>query len=76
MSIVSLRFNEKEEKILKEFASFENLGLSTYIKKILFERLEDEYDLKLFENAWQEHIETGNKTYSLEDIAKENGIDL
>lgn len=76
MSVVLLRLNEKEEKVLKEFARFENVGLSTYIKKFLFEKLEEEYELKLFDSLWNEHIESGEETVTLEEIAKENGIEL
>ncbi|MCI7344269.1 MAG: DUF6290 family protein [Fusobacterium necrophorum] len=76
MSVVSLRLNEKEEKVLKEFAEFENIGISTYIKKILFEKLEEEYELKLFDSLWNEHIQSGGKTVTLEEVAKENGIEL
>ncbi|AYZ73660.1 hypothetical protein EGX98_06280 [Fusobacterium necrophorum] len=76
MSVVSLRLNEKETKILKEFANFENMGLSTYIKKVLFEKLEEEYELRLFDRLWSEHIEAGGETLTLEEVAKENGIEL
>ena len=43
MSIISLRLNEKEEKLLREFSAFEGLGISSYIKKIIYERLERVY---------------------------------
>ncbi len=76
MSVVSLRLNEKEEKVLKEFAGFENIGISTYIKKVLFEKLEEEYELKLFDSLWNEHIQSGGETVTLEEVAKENGIEL
>ena len=39
MSVISLRLNENEEKILKEISEFEGLGISSYIKKIIFENL-------------------------------------
>ncbi len=40
MSVISLRLNENEEKILKEISEFEGLGISSYIKKIIFEKLD------------------------------------
>src|SRR3712207_7845319 len=66
MSVVLLRLNEKEEKVLKEFARFENVGLSTYIKKVLFEKLEEEYELKLFDSLWNEHIESRSEEHTSE----------
>lgn len=75
MSVISLRLNENEEKILKEVSEFEGLGISSYIKKIIFEKLEDEYDIKLADRAHKNHIATGMKTTSFEDLVKELGFD-
>lgn len=76
MAVISLRLNDKEEKMLKDIANFEGLGLSSYLKKIIFERLEDEYDLRLAEEAYEKHIENGSQTVKFEDLAKELGVDL
>ncbi len=75
MSIISLRLNEKEEKLLKEVSEFEGLGISSYIKKIIFEKLEDDYDIKLADNAYKNHLATGMKTTSFDDLVKELGFD-
>ena len=75
MSVISLRLNEKEEKILKEVSEFEGLGISSYIKKIIFEKLEDDYDIKLADNAYKNYIASGMKTTSFDDLVKELGFD-
>lgn len=75
MSIISLRLNEKEEKLLKEVSNFEGIGISSYIKKIIFEKLEDEYDIKLADKAYKKHIASGMKTTSFDDLVKELGFD-
>lgn len=49
MSVISIRLNSDEE---------------TLLKKIVFEKLEEEYDLKLTENAYKVHIES-NQKYNL-----------
>lgn len=76
MSVVSLRLNEKEEKVLKEFSAFEGLEVSSYIKKILFERLEDEYDIKCFEKAYNDQLPSDKRTYSFDEVLEELGIEL
>ncbi|MGL4865037.1 type II toxin-antitoxin system RelB family antitoxin [Cetobacterium sp.] len=76
MSVISVRLNNDEETLLKKVADFEGIGLSSYIKKIVFERLEEEYDLKLTENAYKIHAESNQKTYSFESVVEELGIDL
>lgn len=76
MSIISVRLNTDEELLLKKVADFEGVGLSSYIKKIVFERLEEEYDLKVAENAYKTHVELKQKTYSFDSVIEELGIDL
>ncbi|ALQ37317.1 type II toxin-antitoxin system RelB family antitoxin [Fusobacterium hwasookii] len=46
MSVVSIRFNEEEEEILKNYVKSKEINLSQYIKNIIFEKIEEEYDLK------------------------------
>lgn len=76
MSIISVRLNTDEELLLKKVADFEGVGLSSYIKKVVFERLEEEYDLKVAENAYKAHVESNQKTYSFDTVIEELGIDL
>lgn len=76
MSIISVRLNTDEELLLKKVADFEGIGLSSYIKKIVFERLEEEYDLKVAENAYKTYVESNQKTYSFDSVIEELGIDL
>ena len=54
MSVVSIRFNDDEEEILKNYVKSKGLNLSQYIKNIIFEKIEEEYDLKLV----QEYLKT------------------
>ena len=46
MLVVSIRFNDDEEEILKNYVKSKGLNLSQYIKNIIFEKIEEEYDLK------------------------------
>lgn len=76
MLVISVRLNNDEEKLLKKAADFEEIDLSSYIKKIVFERLEEEYDLKLAENAYKVYTESNQKTHSFKSVVEELGIDL
>lgn len=68
--IVSVRFSDEEGKFLKEFAEFNGISVSELVRKSIFEKIEDEYDLKLYEAAHDEYL-ADPVTYSLEDIKKE-----
>lgn len=75
MSVISLRLNDNEEKILREISEVEGIGLSSYIKKIIFERLEDEYDIRIADKAYKNYLATSEKTTSFADVVKELGFD-
>lgn len=47
MSVVSIRFNDEKEEIVKNYVKSKGTNLSQYIKNIIFEKIEEEYDLKL-----------------------------
>ena len=54
MSVVSIRFNDDEEEILKNYVKSKGINLSQYIKNTIFEKIEEEYDLK----SVQEYLKT------------------
>lgn len=54
MSVVSIRFNDEEEEIVKNYIKSKGTNLSQYIKNIIFEKIEEEYDLKIV----QEYLKT------------------
>ncbi|WP_108832078.1 type II toxin-antitoxin system RelB family antitoxin [Aedoeadaptatus coli] len=50
MKTVSVRLNEEEEKAFSAYATIMGMPLSTLFKKLMEERLEDEFDLKIAED--------------------------
>lgn len=49
MSTISLRVPEKELNIFKNYAQHNNTTLSEIIRTTMLERIEDEYDLHVFQ---------------------------
>lgn len=70
---ISVRLNEKEEKLLKDYARINNISISEFIRNAIMEKIEDEYDLKCYEEAMEEY-KKNPKTYTLEEIEKELGL--
>ncbi len=66
----SIRLTEQERQIADSYARLHSLTLAEAFKQALFEKIEDEYDLKVYEEAYAEY-EQNPTTYSLEDIKKE-----
>ncbi|WP_455515446.1 type II toxin-antitoxin system RelB family antitoxin, partial [Pseudostreptobacillus sp.] len=47
MSVISIRFNDEEENIIKKYAKAKGFSLSQLIKETLIEKIEEEYDLEI-----------------------------
>ena len=75
MSVISIRVTDEERDELNEASKMYGGNLSNMIKRILFERLHDDYDIEIamdFENKLQNgSIQTRN----IRELAKEVGLD-
>ncbi len=69
---ISLRLTKEEDDILRAYASLNNMNISTLIRDIVFEKIEDEYDLKNFDKNFEE-VKNGN-WYTQDDIERELGL--
>ena len=71
MSVVSIRFNDDEEEILKNYVKSKGLNLSQYIKNLIFEKIEEEYDLKSVQEYLKEKSEGALNLIPFEEAIKE-----
>ena len=67
---ISMRLNDNDSKLIKAYADMHGLTVSELMRESVLDRIEDEYDLKIFEEAMAEYKDNP-ATYSLEDVAKE-----
>ncbi|HPQ45800.1 MAG TPA: DUF6290 family protein [Clostridia bacterium] len=72
MSTVSLRLSDRDDAIVRKYAELHNLDLSTLIRQAVLEKIEDEYDLALFDKVWEEEKE--NEKISHENLKKDLGL--
>ena len=75
MSVVSIRFNDEEEEILKNYIKSKGLNLSQYIKNIIFEKIEEEYDLKSVQEYLKAKSEGTLNLIPFEEAIKEWDIE-
>ncbi len=75
MAHVSLRVSEQEKNWMESYAKAHCLNLSDAIKQIFFEKLEDEYDLKIIEEHENDKKNGKVRYYSLDEVKKELGLD-
>lgn len=73
--MLSVRLPVEIEHKLEVLAEKTGRTKSYYAKKAIMQYLEDMEDLHLAVQAYEEHLETGGKTYSSDDVRKELALD-
>ncbi len=67
---ISIRLDDNDSKLIKAYAELNGMTVSEAIRKAMLERIEDEFDLKAYEEALAEY-QNDPVTYSLEDMERE-----
>ena len=75
MPHVSLRVTDQEKSWMESYAKVHGINLSDAIKEAFFEKLENEYDLKIIKDYEEEKAKGNMKYYSHEEVKKELGLD-
>jgi len=73
--MLSVRLPKKTEARLSALSARTHRSKSYYIKEALEKYLEDEEDYVTLVSAYEEHLRTGGKMHSLEEIKAEFGLD-
>ena len=71
---ISLRLTKEDAELFKRYAEFNNVSLSEMIRQAVLEKIEDEYDLKCYEEAMEEYRKNPT-TYTLDEVARMIGIE-
>ncbi len=71
---VSVRFNDSELKLIKEYANLYNISQSEVIRKATMEMIEDSLDVAILEAAMDRVAKNGSKMYTFEEAGKELGF--
>lgn len=70
---ISLRLSDEDTMIIKKYAEINKMSVSDLIRQSVLERIENEYDLEMFDKALAEY-KANPVTYSLDDVEKELGL--
>ncbi len=71
---VSVRFNDSELGLIKEYAALYNVSLSDVIRKATMEMIEDSMDVAILEAAMERISKDGTKMYTYEEAGRELGF--
>ena len=67
----SIRLTEEEKRLADSYAKIHSMSLGEAFKRALFEKIEDEYDVTVADEAYQEYVADGKKSRPIEEFWKE-----
>lgn len=67
----SIRLNPEEKTLAESYARLHSLSLGEAFKKALFEKIEDEYDITIADEAYRDYIASGKKSRPIQDLWSE-----
>ncbi len=70
---ISLRLSDEDTLLIKKYAELNKLSVSDLIRQTVMERIENEYDLEMFDKAMREYKDNP-VSYSLDEVEKELGL--
>lgn len=71
---ISIRLTDEDTVLIKKYAQLHNVSVSDLFREAVMEKIEEEYDLSLFEKA-MEDFASDNTTYTLAEVEKILGLE-
>ncbi len=70
----SIRLSEDERQLANSYAKIHSISVGEAFKRALFEKIEDEYDIAVAEEAYKEYLDSGKKSRPIQELWDEVGI--
>ena len=67
----SIRLTAEEKALADSYAKLHSLSVGEAFKRALFDRIEEEYDLVVANEAHEEYVRSGNKSAPIDELWKE-----
>lgn len=68
---LSIRLSEDERQLVDSYAKIHAISVAEAFKRALFEKIEDEFDIALADEAYQDYLDSDCKTTSVADFWRE-----
>ncbi len=72
----SIRLTSEEKALAESYAKLHAISLGEAFKRALFERIEDEYDIAVANEAYKEYLNSGCKSTPVADFWRELDADV
>ncbi len=67
----SIRLTDEERRLADSYAAIHSISVAEAFKKALFEKIEDEYDVAVADQAYEEYLNSGKKSRPIAELWKE-----
>lgn len=67
----SIRLTEEERMLAESYAKLQAMSLGEVFKRALFEKIQDEYDVAVGNEAYEEYVADGKKSRPIDELWKE-----
>ena len=67
----SIRLTEEEKALASSYAKLHSISLGEAFKRALFDRIEEEYDIAIANEAYEEYVKDGEKSSPVTDLWEE-----
>lgn len=67
----SIRLNANERALVDSYAKLHSISISDAFKQALFEKIEEEYDITVGEEAYKEYVDSGMKSSPISELWEE-----
>lgn len=67
----SIRLTAEEKSLAESYAKVHSMSLGEAFKSALFDRIEDEYDIVVAEDAYDEYVKDGYKSRPISKLWEE-----
>lgn len=64
----SIRLTEEEKALAESYAKLHSLSVGEAFKRALFERIEDEYDLTVANDAYDEYVKDNKSSRPISEL--------
>ena len=67
----SIRLTEEERALAESYAKLHSYTLAEAFKRALFEKIEDQYDIAIYDAAYKEYEDSGKQSRPIKEFWKE-----
>lgn len=72
--VVTINLTEEERKLAESYAKLHSMSVGEAFKDALFEKIQDEYDIAVADEAYREYLESGKKSRPFRELMKDLGL--